>query len=79
MMKQEQPASAPTPHLGKKPRPTKLLSKLFVVVDRLAEEEALAERRAESEHLQSAEGKLEEKLRLQKMEENANLVKLPFI
>lgn len=40
---------------------------------RLAEEEAKALRLAEADHLNSAEGKLEAKLRLQKMEETANL------
>lgn len=43
---------------------------------RLTEEEILAERKAEAERMKTAEGKLEEKLRLQKMEENANLVNI---
>ena len=36
----------------------------------------MAERKAEAERMKTAEGKLEEKLRLQKMEENANLVNI---
>jgi hypothetical protein len=47
----------------------------FFLINRLAELEALVARKAEQDKLNTPEGKNEEKLRLQKMEEHANLVR----
>jgi hypothetical protein len=47
----------------------------FFFINRLAELEALVARKAEQDKLNTPEGKNEEKLRLQKMEEHANLVR----
>jgi hypothetical protein len=52
-----------------------ILSPQYFFINRLAELEALLARKAEQEKLNTPEGKNEEKLRLQKMEEHANLVR----